>query len=261
MDKPSRSRSAKPQRGNPHRLSYRQHFFPALSISRFDRDGYVDLYDVVRRIRRPAEDNDNIFCADRSWNHGAETGYMRRYEDAFQNLVPALLSRRACAPADSMTSIISDFYALWKARSKHRRLTSQYLKVCEENVWPNEDTCDRLEVLEKNGYMAMRPDGSLAMRDVMSGEIFLAIRREKEALAASSWGMVETSEGEFCVPDAPQHGILPLTPSLALIANGPTGRITRENLGLINRVLFEHCQEFIFARDLEACPGLPEKLW
>jgi hypothetical protein len=183
---------------------------------------------------------------------------MKRIEDAFQQLVETILMEVPLSFDDVQCEVITEFYALWQSRAERRHLPMQYVRSSGTLGVRHERTADELEILEKNGYMATRPDGSMAMRDLMGPVIQLNTDRIRDALAAKCWGLVEPLDGEFCVPDVPQHGILPLAPTLALIANSPTGKITVQNLTDINRAMFGRCQDYLFARDLSACPGLPE---
>jgi hypothetical protein len=60
MTRGRRSRSDAPQPGNPHGLSRRQHVFPVKSIHRFQQNGGVELYDLVRGKQRRARADDAI---------------------------------------------------------------------------------------------------------------------------------------------------------------------------------------------------------
>ncbi|WP_264595485.1 DUF4238 domain-containing protein [Sphingobium sp. B12D2B] len=185
---------------------------------------------------------------------------MKRIEDAFQKLATTILAERHFDFDEAQCDVISEFYALWQARAERRHLPMQYVEPAGTLGMRHEHSADELEILEKNGYIAARPDGSFAMRDLMGTVIYLNVDRIRDALAAKRWGLIEPVDGEFCVPDVPQHGILPLTPTLALIANETSGRITEKNLADINRAMFGLCQEYLFARDLSRCPGLPTDL-
>ena len=253
-----RSRADPPQPGNPHALARRQHVFPAKSIARFAREGGVEIHDFVRQKRRRAKPDDPLFCADRAWSHGAETGFMKRIEDAFQKLAEQILARDVTSFDDSQVDVISDFYALWQSRAERRHLPMQYVRPPDTRGTRHQLDADELERLEKGNVIATRPDGSFAMRDLMGSVIYINLDRIKSALAAASWGLVEPLDGHFCVPDVPRHGILPLTPTLALAPNNSWGKITRDNLASINRAMVEHAEEYIFADDLSACPGLPK---
>jgi len=68
------------------------------------------------------------------------------------------------------------------------------------------------------------------------------------------WGVISTQSGEFIVPDVPSLGIIPLTPSLALVQSAPDGTITERNLAEINLAMRTLSQDYFFARDLSKCP-------
>jgi hypothetical protein len=80
-----RRRFERPQKGNPRHLTVKQHVWPFESIRRFaNSKGVVCLYYKPRDKTRWAKPNDPLFCARRVWDQRAETGYMKRIEDAFQ---------------------------------------------------------------------------------------------------------------------------------------------------------------------------------
>jgi hypothetical protein len=103
------SRSEKPERGNPPELVRRQHVLPRRSIKRFVEAGGVDLVDLKRGRLRRAGVNDVMFCADRAWNNGAETGWMKEIEDAFQALVEEILSTGRDTFIDAENEILAEF--------------------------------------------------------------------------------------------------------------------------------------------------------
>jgi hypothetical protein len=77
----------KPQKGNPHRLTVNQHVYPAWSIERFaDTTGKVEVW--LRRSDKTfrASPDNPLFCARRTWDQRAESGYMKAIEDEFQIL-------------------------------------------------------------------------------------------------------------------------------------------------------------------------------
>jgi hypothetical protein len=54
--------------------------------------------------------------------------------------------------------------------------------------------------------------------------------------------------------DVPFHAIVPLTPTLCLAANAPSGTITRQNLADINHAIKSNSRDYYFGHDLAACP-------
>src|ERR1700730_17538642 len=83
----------KPRKGNPNRLTIKQHVLPAASIARFaDAKGGVWVHDLIRGKRRVTHRNDVIFCAQRAWDQRSESGFMKRIEDAFQSLAEMIIA-------------------------------------------------------------------------------------------------------------------------------------------------------------------------
>lgn len=251
------SRAEPTQKGNPHKLTVRQHVFPVMSIERFaGSDGCVDLADGERCIRRRAKPRDHLFCADRDWSHSTETGYMKRIEDAFQALANTILHDPLVRLEDSENQIATDFYALWHVRSRRRHLDQQYISNHEILAGEN-TTKDQQEILEKKGYMTNRADGSFAARDINGSVIWVGMGQLKHSvLKDASWGVVRTDDGEFCVPDAPAHGAVPISPHVALILNNDSGLTDRKNVAALNAAMKQAAHQYIFARSLDACPGI-----
>lgn len=76
------------------------------------------------------------------------------------------------------------------------------------------------------------------------------------ALGDVSWGVVTASEGAFCVPDTPAHGVIPISPSVALIRDTRSASITAGNVADINRQMQLRATAYLFATSLRDCPGL-----
>ncbi|MXP29568.1 hypothetical protein GRI58_12140 [Porphyrobacter algicida] len=250
------TRSERTQKGNPHQLTIRQHVYPRASIDRFVDAGGVDLYDLKQHLLRRAKPDDPMFCADRAWGHGPEAGWMKDIEDAFQDLVEKLLAGLLDVFDEKQSATISDFYALWQARAERRRLPSQRVPAAEGVLGTRLDyTEDDLEKLEKAGISAFRGDGTISMRHLMGPVIRLAMFRIIDGLDGRTWRTVTTNAGEFCVPDVPAHGIIPLTPTVALHSTR-SGVMGFEDLIHVNWCLASKSREYLFARSLKKCPGL-----
>jgi len=257
MNDSRRSRGEKPQSGNPHQLSRRLHVYPAKSIERFVQDGGVDLLDTVRNVRRRAPADDVQFSADRSWNHSAESGYMKKIEDAFQALTTQILRGRDTFD-DQGDDVIAEFYGLWLARSNRRHLPTQYLPLGDDVVGMRVNySKDDVERLEKHDITALRSDRTMAMRDVTALHIRLDIDTTRASCRGRGWGVLVARHGEFCVPDAPSLGVIPLTPTMVLALENYSDVLTSDEVAVINGSLFSNVRDYLFARDLAACPGLP----
>lgn len=249
-------RPEKTQKGNPHQLTVRQHVYPRASIARFAKDSGVELRDMRRGLTRRAGADDDIFVANRAWAHGPEAGWMKDMEDAFQSVAEEALRQRLASFDDSQSEVISEFYALWQARSERRELPVQTIPPAPEVIGMRRNyTVDELELLERNGINAFRGDGSIQMRHVMGPVIRLAMDRIREGMRGRRWSLVEATHGEFCVPDVPAHGIIPLTPSVVLHST-KTAPATSGDVAEMNRAMSDHARDYVFARSLADCPGI-----
>ena len=193
-------RPEKTQKGNPHELTVRQHVFPRASIERFVSNGGVEVCDFQRRIKRRATVNDAIFCADRAWGHGPESGWMKDKEDAFQNVAEGALRDRPASFDEAQSEIIFEFYALWQARAERRQLPMQAVPPGPTVVGMRHNyTADELELLEKHDIGAFKGDGSIQMRHLMGPIIRLAMDRIRSEIAGRRW--------LICPPSAPMAQI------------------------------------------------------
>ena len=252
-------RPERTQKGNPHQLTVRQHVYPRASIARFLEGGGVDVLDFKRDSMRRAGPDDDLFCANRAWAHGPEADWMKDKEDAFQALVEVALRERPTAFDDKQSEIISEFYALWQARAERRHFPTQSIGPMADVIGMRRIyTPDELELLEKNGINAFRGDGSIQMRHIMGPVIRLAMDRIREGMNDSHWVLVSAPDGEFCVPDVPAHGIIPLTPSIVLHSMR-SGSTSRGDVAEINGAMAAGTREYLFARSITCCPGLPAR--
>ena len=108
----------KTQKGNPHQLTVWQHCFPKRSIDRFaNEDGkvYVHLIRDAKIVSlSPAN---HIFCVRRIWDQRAESGFMKKIEDAYQELADRIAAGRLIRRLSHRErEIVTDMYALWNIR-------------------------------------------------------------------------------------------------------------------------------------------------
>jgi hypothetical protein len=250
-----RTKIEKTRPRNPNRLTVNQHVFPSKSIERFTGKGKrVAVYDLHRNEVFRARPGNPVFLAFRAWDQRAESGYMKRIEDELQNIVAPIVDGKAQSIAPEAKASIDRMYALWHTRSRQREIESQETQL---NVAPGNDyTKEQEENLEKNGYMFVRKGGGIPARQLNGIE--LEMRANDLALDLAGrvprWGVISTQSGEFIVPDVPSHGIIPVTPCLALVQSAPDGMITERNLAEINLAMRTLSQDYFFARDLSKCP-------
>lgn len=250
-----RVRAERTRPRNPNSLTVNQHVFPSKSIERFtDQRGRVSVHELHRAAVICAKPDNAIFCARRAWDERAETGYMKRTEDDFQRTVGPIVDGKAQTLASELKAAIDRMYALWYMRSRHRDLESQEIQL--NGIAGYDLTKEQEENLEKNGYMFARKGGRMPARQLNGVELQLRIDNYALALAASvtRWGVISAQSGEFIVPDVPSHGIIPLTPRLALVNSAPDGMIIERNVAEINRSMRATSRDYFFARDFSSCP-------
>lgn len=254
------SRSKPVQKGNPHKITVHQHIFPAASMRRFlqknqQKQLRLHFFDIYRTKFRFAKPEDPIFCADRAWSQPIEEGRMKRIEDRFQKIADRILSAGYSEFNDHELEVIAEFYALWLARAENRLLSHQDIKVEDAFAGRNVFSMDERERTEKAGYWMIPGDGTLPMRYANEIIISFKISDYTAQFASKSWGLIKAVDGEFCVPDKPSHGVIPLTPRLVLRAEYPSSTITKDDLADLNYKMFQCAEQYVFARDLTKCPG------
>jgi len=243
----------KPQKGNPHKLTYRQHVFPVASIDRFSNaDGRVSLFQIGCKKTLSIKSDNEIFCAMRVWNQRAEHGYMKDIEDQFQVLADAIIKTPELNFGKTENNVISSFFSLWSARVKFKNnpLPDQIMKGVTGGCW----TKDEEEVFERHHCHFVRENSSVPSRDMAGLYIQTEIDAMCATLANAQWGLIRAAQGEFIVPDCCPNMIIPLTPTSCLVNQGVSGIILQENVVEINRYAIAASREYYFARDLSKCP-------
>jgi hypothetical protein len=250
-----RTRGEKTRARNPNRLTLDQHVFPAKSIERFaDADGRVAVHLLHRdKIVRVKPDNP-LFCADRSWDQRAETGFMKQIEDAFQEAITPIVEGRAASISAEARPAVDRMYSLWYWRARYRDLESQEVDL--KGIIGSDLTLEQEENLESNGYMFARKSGTMPARQLNGVTLMIRTNRFADHLADTipRWSVIRAQAGEFIGPDMPWHGVLPLTPELALINAAPDGMITEQNLAQFNDAMRSLSEDHFFARDFARCP-------
>lgn len=248
------SRPPKPRRGNKYKLTYYQHVFPKASIARFGNDrGLVSVCDVIRGTTRLASPKDPIFCAARAWSQREESGFMREIEAEFQRVARKIIDNTHTTLVREDSRAVSNFFALWYVRARQRTLPVQ--EIQGKGITGGEWTPDQQEMLESRGIVFVQRGGTLLARQINGAQIQMKIGvYANDQLASFEWGIVRTQEGEFLVPDVPNHTMIPLTPTVCLVANQQSGWVLRSNVAEINRALQAASREYFFARNFSKCP-------
>jgi hypothetical protein len=245
----------KPLKINRHRFVVKQHVLPVRSIRRFTNTaGKVLLCDIVRQKVRPASPTDDMFVARRAWDQRAETGYMKKIEDAFQALADSVIEGSIGEINGEDAATVSNFYALWYFRARHRDPEAEEIQL-QGIVGGGELSKIEEENLEMNGYIFSRADGRIPARFINGVTLQVSLYKfSRQIQATAQWGILRTDDGEFIVPDTPAHQIIPITPQLALGAPATGGLITFETLLNINRTFMTTSQRYFFTHDISRCP-------
>jgi hypothetical protein len=202
---------------------------------------------------RSAVPGDAAFCAMRAWSQREEVGFMREIENEFQPLADAIINGTLTDVAAEENQTISRFFALWYMRARHRKLSAQEMQA--QGIAGESLTKDQEERLEKEETAFVRKGGKFVARQLNGLQLQLRVGIFASAkLASIAWGVIHAQEGEFLVPDVPEHSIIPLTPTICLAANALHGTILKSNVAVINRALQSASQEYFFARDFSKCP-------
>ena len=115
-------RYERPQRGNPHGLTIRQHLLPRKTIARFcgsDRLVHVQLLQEARDIRLAP--GNTMFCAMRAWDQKAEEVIGKSIEDRYQAIAGRLCDESLNSLATDMHGHITEMYSLWRHRCLRAR--------------------------------------------------------------------------------------------------------------------------------------------
>jgi len=245
----------KPQKTNPHALTVNQHCFPAKSISRFiGTDGMVEVNIMLhKKVVRLAPDN-NIFCAKRTWDQRAESGYMKSIEDKYQYLADSIVAGTTQHIDFSAAPIVNDMFALWNIRTHHRQnpIEDQRINALGLEV---EFTKDEQEILEKNHINFIRPDLTIPGRQLSGMHIQTNLFQVRKQLENAEWGILVAKKGEFIVPDNFSNlRALPVSPKICLYSPSGNDTIDENEVANINRFAIDSSKEYFFARDFAACP-------
>lgn len=250
-----------PSKGNPRQLSVWQHVFPVASIRRFnDNTGKVDLRHFSRSIRRFATPSDRVFCARRAWDQRAESGFMRSIENDYQAVVREIIDLELWELSHEQSSCVSAFMALWQLRALYRNRHDNFAQTgLRESDWL---TKEQEELLESRRMIFSRPDGIIPARFMNGFAIQIIISQMlRTSLSEHQWGVVRASSGEFLVPDQPLVSLIPVTPTMCLCYNNPSGYITSDTITAINTQLYINSLDYCFARSFPLCPIQVPSQW
>ena len=243
----------KTQKGNPHQLTVMQHCFPKKSIDRFANDQGVVCVHILKTSKtitlRP---DDPIFCARRTWDERAESGFMKEIEDTYQDFADRVAAGKVVRRlSDIERKIVTDMFALWNIRCLWKNKPLDDTKIVGALGTRHNLSLDDQELLEKNHITAIRPDASMDGRHFTGIQIQRNIFHVREVMNDAHWGILKSRCGEFVVPDSCDNRVLlPLTPNLCF-ANIIGYRIVDSaDLAKMNAQSMLTSKEYYFARNL-----------
>jgi hypothetical protein len=213
----------------------------------------VAVFDMLRVKKRPARPEDILFCARRAWDQQTED-HMTQIENRFQEVVPPITEGLVNTIAPEHKPAIDTMFALWVMRIRFRGLPAQELQLV--GIPGYDLTKAHEEHLESTDRLFVRKGGKVAARQSNGAQLLLRIGRyaHELATAVSECGVIRAQSGEFIVPDVPMRTIIPLSPTLALIAPSLDGTILEPNVEEINSALRTDSNEYYFAGDLSKRP-------
>ncbi|XXY50119.1 hypothetical protein WME91_03080 [Sorangium sp. So ce269] len=241
----------KPQKGNPHQLTVKQHVHTAHAISQFEgTDGCVDvkLLSSGKTIRVAC--GNAVFCANRVWDERAEKGYMQAVEHAFHaELARAEIAGRAARNH----AAISRYHLLWGLR--HFYTKNSISDITLTDVSGSGLSKEQEEILEAKWGGFVRSGGVSPARFNISLKIQQRLDMHMSAYAGREWGLLRAAAGQFLVADCyGELAVLPISPTLCFCGDAPDRAIEQGEVAAINRASMDAATAFYFGRDLAACP-------
>jgi len=237
-----------PQRGNPHKLTVKQHVFPLRSIERFyGAKRGVDLYLAKQRKCIRALADHDVFCAKRAWQHRVESGFMADIERRYQQVADSIVQGRLTSISGLDQRAVSDMFALWHVRW-HWQDSDRPDLTLKMDKPERPLSLDQQERLEKAGVLFTKPDGTFPVRQAVGVHIQLDQEELAHTLSERQWGVVRAERGQFVVPDTyGSDAILPLSPTVLLAWDCPDKTISDEAVAAINRVALARHKRYLFA--------------
>ena len=196
----------------------------------------------------PLKPDAGIFWTRRAWDQRAERGYMKQIEDRFQPLADRIASGELTEIPDESAHDVNQFFLLWFHRS---RIQPADEIETQTGLTGDALTKDKQEILESWHVTSVRAGGKIATRHLTGQEIEARIMGDNRNCGARRWGVIHAPEGEFVMPDVPAHDLMPITPTVLLAANHPSGIITKSNLISINTEFLAYTRRYFFGRDLK----------
>jgi hypothetical protein len=238
--------------GNPHSLPINQHIFPAKSIKRFaEPDGKVGVRLLAANVTKRLPSDASIFCLKRAWDYRTENFFTKRIEDAFQTLADQIVACPDYRFSAKEQHDIRLFLALWHFRAHFAPPAELKLRgVLDGNAYTKEQE----EKLEKSGYSFFREDGTVPPQQIAGPVMRVRMGQFLRVNKDLNWGIVQSENDEFLVPDIPSYGVIPVLPTLCLYPNTQNAFVSDTTVAHLNGRALRGSDRYVFANDLLRCP-------
>jgi len=241
-------------KGNPKQLATQQHIHTAHSISMFyDDSGKVDVFFKEQNNRQRLNKKAKAFITRRTWDERSERGYMVDIETLFHKEIDDIKKF-----STRNHEAISKYSLLWCLRHQWHISEKPDVELnCTSSSGNNGESLEKAqeEVLESKGGSFFRQGGILPSRFDVGLNIQINLDKYWAKYSGIEWGLLEATAGEFVVADRYDGRLLiPISPTLAFVANASDRHISEDDVASINRNSISSAYSHYFARNLDNCP-------
>ena len=242
----------KTQKGNPHRLTIRQHVHSAACIERFaDEAGNVSVLRVGSTATFSARPGNDVFVTHRTWSHRSER-HFTEIERRFQHAIDAALGS-----GEVDQEAVTDYFITWSIRSELKATARPPTRL--KGIEGDRLTQDQEEILERKGYAFVREGGEMPARLLSDLEIVRRYDVARPALAHGRWrlGLATGGMRFICpvslrtatttaMPIAPAHAFVPVDSS------GPAIELDPALVRQLNQAVLDETPDAVFTHTADA---------
>ena len=177
---------------------------------------------------------------------------MKEVEDAYQTLADQIASGGIVRRFRSdEVQVITDMYVLWHCRWHWNKSPVNDQKLNGVLGVSREYTRDEQEFLEKSGIIVIRPDLTIAGRDLTAFQIERNFDEARSAMQGVHWGILKSLHVDFIVPDNASNSVfLPVTPSICLDSTKGYRFANEHKVRVINERSRRTSARYYFGRSL-----------
>ena len=239
------------RRGNPSKLTKRQHVLARKSVERFaGADGRVEVWFREHGEVQRCRPDHSTFWTYRAWDQPSERNTERQIEGPFQALAETILKGKRQLFSEDQR-LITRFQQLWALRFAVKEYPRTDVGLPSGVPPGRELTQAERENLEANNYSFVT--GSRLPGPQLAGLLINAglLRLARSEAANTEWSVVESHQIEFVVPDSFRTiRTVPLSPKCCLMAiPGGARELSPFEAMHVNNMAVLQCVHYAFARD------------